>query len=106
MKRDFIIAEIKRTAAENGGAPSGRRRFEVETGIKESDWYGKHWATWGAALQEAGFRPNEKQEKLGDDVLLGPSGAASSCRCRRATTRAVQQHVRPDRWLACARGGR
>ncbi len=70
MKRDFIIAEIKRTAAENGGTPLGRRRFAAETGIKESDWYGKHWATWGAALQFAGFSPNAKQEKLGDEVLL------------------------------------
>jgi hypothetical protein len=70
MKRDYIIAEIRRTAAENGGTPLGRRRFAAETGIKESDWYGKHWASWGAALQAAGFDPNEKQEKLGDELLL------------------------------------
>jgi hypothetical protein len=70
MERDLIIAEIKRTAAENGGAPLGRRRFEAETGIKESDWYGKLWTTWGLALQEAGFSPNEKREKLSDHVLL------------------------------------
>lgn len=70
MKRDFIIAEIKRTAAENGGRPLGRRRFAAETGIKESDWYGKYWTTWGAAVQAAGFSPNKKQERLGDEVLL------------------------------------
>lgn len=70
MKREFIIAEIKRTAAENGGSPLGRRRFAAETGIKESDWYGKLWATWGAALQDAGFSPNQKQAKLSDEALL------------------------------------
>jgi Meiotically Up-regulated Gene 113 (MUG113) protein len=70
MKRDFIIAEIKRTAAANGGTSLGRQRFAGETGIKQSDWYGNHWATWGAALQAAGFSPNKKQEKLGDEMLL------------------------------------
>lgn len=70
MKREFIIAEIKRTAAQNGGRPLGKRRFYTETGIKESDWSGKHWTTWGAALHDAGFSPNEKQQKLSDAHLL------------------------------------
>ena len=55
MTREFILAEIQRTASENGGDPLGRRRFESETGIKESDWYGKLWTKWSDALREAGF---------------------------------------------------
>lgn len=70
MDRSFILAEIKRTAKENGDAPLGRRRFAAETGIKESDWYGKFWASWGAALEEAGYTPNVKQARLDDDRLL------------------------------------
>ena len=42
----------------------------METGIKESDWYGKLWATWGAALQAAGLSPNQKQARLSDETLL------------------------------------
>jgi len=61
VKRDHILSEIRRTAAENGGVPLGRQRFLVETGIKESDWLGKYWARWGDAVREAGFAPNQLQ---------------------------------------------
>lgn len=64
-----IIEEIKRIAKGDGVAP-GRRRFESETGIKESDWYGKHWRTWSDALTEAGLSPNDKQGAYDDDWLL------------------------------------
>lgn len=70
MDRSFILAEIKRTTEANGGKPVGRRRFATDTGIKESDWYGRYWASWGAALEEAGFAPNAKQGRLDDDLLL------------------------------------
>src|SRR5580658_8718518 len=33
MTKDRIIAEIRRTAAENGGVPWGQRRFQSEAGI-------------------------------------------------------------------------
>lgn len=59
MDRQVIIDEIKRTAAQNDGKPLGMQRFENETSIKKSEWYGIHWATWGEALSEAGFKPNE-----------------------------------------------
>jgi len=58
MTREQIIAEIRRTATDNGGVPLGRGRFYSETGIKESDWSGKYWARWSEAVAEAGFRPN------------------------------------------------
>jgi hypothetical protein len=35
-----ILAEISRTAKENGGTPLGVDRFSVEAGIKEMDWPG------------------------------------------------------------------
>lgn len=70
MDRDFIIAEIRRTANENGGVPLGRGRFFKATGIKESDWLGRHWSKWGDALREAGFEPNLLQPRLADESVL------------------------------------
>jgi hypothetical protein len=35
---DYILDEIRRTAAENSGKPLGQNRFRSETGIKEKDW--------------------------------------------------------------------
>src|SRR5947208_873368 len=70
MDKSHILAEIKRTAAENGGAPLGREAFFNATGIRQTDWYGKHWARWGDALKEAGFQPNQLQGPISDDQLL------------------------------------
>lgn len=68
--RDDILSEIRRTAAENGGKPLGKRRFATETGIRESDWEGRFWARWGDALREAGFEPNTLQGAFDDDRLI------------------------------------
>jgi hypothetical protein len=57
MTKEKILTEIRRTAAANGGAPLGSRRFADATSIREADWLGKHWARWGDALREAGFAP-------------------------------------------------
>lgn len=65
-----ILAEIKRTAKENGGVPLGKARFHLETGIKSSDWTGKFWTRWGDALIEAGYKPNTLQGPRNDDELL------------------------------------
>ena len=70
MNKPHILAEIKRTANENGGVPLGRGRFLEATGIKESDWLGKYWARWGDAVQEAGFLPNTLQVPYEDSVLF------------------------------------
>lgn len=70
MEREYIIAEIRRTAADNGGIPLGREAFRRETGIKQTDWYGKFWARWGDALVEAGFSPNQMQEAYAEDHLI------------------------------------
>ncbi len=63
MDREQILAEIRRTAAANGGEPLGRKRFFIETGIKESDWLGKFWSRWSAVVIEAGFTPLQLQGK-------------------------------------------
>jgi hypothetical protein len=65
-----VLAEISRTAKENGGVPLGVTRFYTETGIKETDWLGKHWARWGDALKEAGLPPNTLQAAYEEEFLL------------------------------------
>lgn len=61
---------VKRTAKANGGTPLGRERFYKETGIKESDWLGKHWARWNDAILESGHEPNQMQGALDEDELI------------------------------------
>lgn len=70
MNRTRIVSEIARTASANGGVPLGEARFESETGIRRTDWYGKYWAKWGDAIREAGFIPNELNAALSEDLLL------------------------------------
>ncbi|NQT33919.1 GIY-YIG nuclease family protein [bacterium] len=70
MDKEFILNEIKRTAAENDGKPLGRDRFFKHTGIKESDWFGKYWARWSDAIIEAGFTPNIFQSGYDENLLL------------------------------------
>jgi hypothetical protein len=70
MDKEHILCEIKRTAEENGDKPLGSARFQAATGIRESDWFGKYWKSWGDALREAGFRPNEMQAPYDEEVLI------------------------------------
>ena len=70
MDKHFIISEIKRTALANGGEPLGSQRFERETIVRRSDWYGKHWKSWGDALVEAGYSRNEFQGAYDESYLL------------------------------------
>ncbi len=70
MDKLDILREIKRTAERNGGKPLGAARFEDETDIKESDWFGKYWRNWGDALREAGFSPNQMQAPFDKEVLF------------------------------------
>ena len=70
MDKKHILAEIRRTAKENGNPPLGVQRFSAETGIREADWHGKLWARWGDALREAGFEANILVEPYKSDFLL------------------------------------
>lgn len=63
-----ILAEIQRTAS--GDSPLGRKQFEDETGIKESDWLGRFWTRWSDAVREAGYEPNTLQSAFAEDHLL------------------------------------
>jgi hypothetical protein len=71
MNKAHILAEIKRTAAENNGIPLGIDRFFETTGIRKEDWYGIYWAKWSDAQREAGLEPNQFGEAaLEEDFML------------------------------------
>jgi hypothetical protein len=70
MDKQHILEEIKRTAQANGGKPLGMQKFYRETGVKRSDWIGKHWARWGDALRESGFEPNQLLVALDEQTLI------------------------------------
>ncbi|MGH1412246.1 MAG: GIY-YIG nuclease family protein [Pelagimonas sp.] len=68
--KEHIISEIKRLAEKNGGKAPGKAPFHQETGIAESDWYGKLWLRWNDAVADAGLVPNKKQGRLSSDHVL------------------------------------
>jgi hypothetical protein len=57
-KKEEILAEIKRTAEENGGKPLGRARIERVTGITIYDW-SRYWARFSEAQRETGFEATD-----------------------------------------------
>ena len=68
--REQILSEIRRIAKANEGRAPGRRAFERETGIREGEWYGIHWARWNDAVTEAGFAPNSRQGRFDPQFVL------------------------------------
>lgn len=70
MDKEKIIAEIQRTAKENGNKPLGLEKFSQTTGIKTAEWYGKFWAKWSDAVKEAGYLPNKMQDAYPEELLL------------------------------------
>lgn len=70
MTKDHILAEIRRTAAENDGVALGKKRFLNATGIAESDWLGRYWTRWSDALREAGVAGQAMNPRLPDDAIL------------------------------------
>jgi len=69
MTKTYILDEIRRTATANGGQSLGWRRFETETGIRQTDW-SRFWARWGDASREAGFEPKEFTAAYENSMLL------------------------------------
>jgi hypothetical protein len=65
-----MLAEIRRTAADNGGIPPGQHRFTELTGITRAMWRGRFWRTWSDALVEAGLDPNPPPEAHSMDRLI------------------------------------
>lgn len=68
--KQFILNEIRRTAALNGGKPVGQTRFSTEAGIVIHEWRGVYWARWGDALIEAGFSPLVWTPPSDEDQML------------------------------------
>ncbi|MFA5317155.1 MAG: hypothetical protein WC369_07035, partial [Dehalococcoidales bacterium] len=70
MDKEYILREIDRTAKENNGIPLGKGRFEKETGIRYSDWYGIYWTKWSDALIEKGYPPNKMNSAYDENLLI------------------------------------
>ena len=68
MTKDQIPSEIRRAAELNGGVPLGWRRFIKETAILPYD-IEKHWSLWSVAQKEAGFTPNERNQRFDQGQL-------------------------------------
>jgi hypothetical protein len=68
--KDQILAEIRRTAAENDGVPLGQERFEKESAISAGSWRGKYWRRWSEAIAEAGLTPNKVNEAHSRETLI------------------------------------
>jgi hypothetical protein len=68
MDKDFIISEIKRVSANDKAV--GVQKFEKETGIQKTDWYGKYWIRWSDALKEAGLVANEFNKAFTDAFVI------------------------------------
>ncbi len=66
--REEIVKAIKETAKNNNAL--GVKAFERETGIKQSEWYGKYWARWSDALKEAGFSANKLNQRIDKATML------------------------------------
>ena len=75
--REDIVAEIKKIAAANGGKAPGFKKFELQTGIPYSAWYGRCWARWSDAVAEAGLTPNQLTQRSDADKLLADYAEAA-----------------------------
>ena len=72
MQRDQLIAELRRTAELNGGAPFGEARFYRETGLSLYSLQREGFSTYTALRLEAGYPRGAFQQALSEDELFGP----------------------------------
>jgi Meiotically Up-regulated Gene 113 (MUG113) protein len=75
ISREEILAEIRKLVTTGNGIVPGERTFRLQTSIKESAWKGRYWARWTDAVREAGYDPNEMNQKIPDDEMLGKLGS-------------------------------
>ena len=68
--KQFILSEIRRTAARNGGQALGQRGFKTETGIGRHEWLGRYWTRWPDAVLEAGLEPLEADKAFSVEEML------------------------------------
>jgi Meiotically up-regulated gene 113 len=69
VSRDEILAQIRSIATTDGAAP-GSQRFHKITGLNKNDWYGRYWARWGDAVEEAGLSANSFQAVFDKNAIL------------------------------------
>lgn len=74
--REFVLGEIRRLTAGNGGIVPGHDRFHDLTGIPHSWWRGEIWVRWNDAVREAGLTPNTTMQRREDEKLLAEFAAA------------------------------
>lgn len=94
--RDFIISEIKRLTAENGGTAPGVGTFANATGITAGKWRGVYWAKWSDALNEAGVAANEWQRKRDSHEVLIKVAELGRLLGKMPTTSEMKLHARSD----------
>jgi hypothetical protein len=70
VTKEEILSEIRKYVSANDGEIPGERTFETSTRIKSWSWKGRFWARWTDAVREAGFDPNQLQQKIPEHELI------------------------------------
>ena len=98
-RRQRIVAEIRRIAAENGGAAPGKQQFLRRTGIRHSAWWGAIWPRWSDALKEAGFAPNRSTPRFDDEDMLAAIAGVAQTLGRIPSWAELVGHRSSGRWM-------
>ena len=69
VTREEILSQIRKIATNDGAVP-GSQRFLKVTGLNKNDWYGRYWARWGDAVEEAGLSANSFQAASDKNAIL------------------------------------
>jgi hypothetical protein len=69
ITKEFILAEMKRTAANNGGVPLGAKSFANETAIRKHEWE-RYWAKFSDLQAEAGLQRLTRNAPIAEATML------------------------------------